>query len=202
MAENKQPGSVEKYFMWIPGFIRHNFVRKLFAMAFTGIVMYYVYPKSKEYTEDYPIYQIRVNLEPADGYLLTSYKPKYVNAVFKGDKSKLNSLNATDLYFTAVIGEKEYKEKKVTLTKDNLKFQNFQQGNIQLSKIEPEMIELKANKNVEQNLTITAVYDESKLPKGYCVQSVSFPNDNNQVSVRGNEELLKNKTEVKTKPIP
>ena len=185
---------------WIPKFIRLDFWRKVSAFFFALIVMYYVYPRSDEQTNNYLIHQVRVRLMPKDGYLLKFNNPDYVNVVFRGSKKVLAELKPEDLVFSVPLGEKEWSEKNAHLKKEHLTFLKVRPANIRMLKVEPDIIELKMDKIKTKEFPVAAVYDEEELPRGYYVQSVSFPGGG-KVQVRGDDSVLKQLKQISTKPI-
>lgn len=185
---------------WIPKFIRHDFWRKVCAFFFALIVMYYVYPRSDEETDNYLIHQVRVRLLPKDGYLLKYSNPDFVNIVFRGSKKMLAEMKPEDLVFFVPVGEQEWTEKKVLLKPEHLTFLKVRPANLRMLKVEPEVIELKMDKIKTKEFPISAVYNEEELPQGYYVQSVSFP-EGGKVPVRGDDSVLKQLKMINTKPI-
>ncbi len=176
---------------WIPHIIRHDFLRKFFAMLFAGLICAFVYyeKKNSEVVERYVLHNVQPMLMLKEGFVLRSSDPVSLTLTLSGPKNILNKLKPEDFDIKKVIGEQEYRDQKVRFSIDDIRY-NVKE--IAIQKLYKEEVPLALDKIVTAALPVqTTQYNELRLPEGYYVKGVTVQNGST-VNVTGSEYLIRN----------
>ena len=198
----------KKKFRWIPHIIRHDFWRKFFALIFAMLVTATVYSdKRKHEDEVFVINNVQPTLSLESGYVWKTRNLQQVSLTVRGPRTKLFDLKPEDFSLDYIIGEEEYHSRNkngrqfITLQAKDVRCRHPKGALLQVLEISPAEYTFTIDKIVTESLPVKAEYMEDDLPKGYQVESVTFP-DAKVVSVTGPESLLEDDMTINTVPIP
>ena len=198
----------KKKFRWIPHIIRHDFLRKFFALIFALLVTATVYSdKRKHEDEVFMIHNVQPTLSLESGYVWRARNLQQVSLTVRGPRAKLFDLKPEDFSLDYMIGEDEYRSRNkngrqfITLQAKDVRCRHPKGALLQVLEISPAEYTFTIDKIITKSLPVKAEYRESDLPKGYQVEDVVFP-DTSVVSVTGSESLLAEDMIINTEPIP
>lgn len=185
----------EKKSKWnfIPGFIRHDFLRKLIALFFAVLIWQRV---NSEIAEPDTLRDIPVHISlPAD-LEQTSDNPVKVNLKVKGSRRLLNKLKVKDINIDVRIDEKANGQKDIKYRIDPKEI--TVPSGITVLEVEPSVIkipvDIKVSKTVPVELSIS----------GYLLDGYSYKKNSiipSSVSISGPKNLVDDIKEIKAEPI-
>ena len=184
-------------FVWIPGFLRQDFMRKAIALFFAGL--FYFTVTSRLGVEE-QIANIPVDIDlPTTLVNMDQQTPK-VSLIIKGSKGILKQINRASFKIKASVKLSDYIPGEfytLRLRDDNI---STPLG-VKIIRIEPRDLSLYLDRKVSKKVKVIATFtNKDALPQGYAVDTVSF--QPSEVQVAGPEGSLEKIHFVKSVPIP
>ena len=191
----------KKFIHKVPGFLRHDFLRKLSAVLITFIVILAVKGQIKPATSEItiePNIKLPVNME----YL--SEPVKEVEIKVEGNESAIDQLSAANFDLTInVTGDKE--EQVIELSPKMVKLNGLWDllGNVKIRSIEPRQLSVRLVKSISKKVRVDVVYNENTLADGYYLKNntLSLPLAQRDVTVEGPKNLVDNINRIATEEV-
>lgn len=169
----------KKKFHWIPHIIRHDFMRKFFALIFAMLVTATVYSdKRKHEDEVFVIHNVQPTLSLERGYVWKTRNLQQVSLTVRGPRAKLFDLKPEDFTLDYMIGEQEYQNHNkngkqfVTLKATDVRCRHPKGALLQVLEINPSEYTFEIDKIGSETLELEAVFDTAGAR--YQVESSKF----------------------------
>jgi YbbR domain-containing protein len=182
---------------WIPGFFKHDILRKAIALFFA--ILFYFTVISRLGVEE-QISNVPVNIDlPTTLVNLGQLSPK-VSIIIKGSKGILKQINRTSFKIKSKVKLSDYIPGEVYTLRLNNNNISTPLG-VKIVRIEPRDLLLNLDRKVSKKVKVIATFaNKNALPQGYAVDRVSF--QPSEVLVAGPESILEKIYSVKSAPIP
>lgn len=202
----------KKYWHKMPGIIRRDFTRKVFALLLTGIICLALREKHSN-TEDSQTFtdipvelSASVTLPNGNGQkvlLRKDPKPILVTIKLNGPRWLLQKYSSSDFSIQPPeIDSKKFTEGmpyKLHLTPDNVQKPFFLSAKVE--SVHPDNIEINFDVQKTKTVKIDPVFDSKKpLPEGYAIQKITLTPS--EIRVTGPAAILENLETLQTRPIP
>jgi len=184
-------------FAWIPGFFRHDILRKIIALFFA--ILFYFTVTSRLGVEE-QIANVPVDIDlPTTLVNIGQLTPK-VLLIIKGSKGILKQINRSSFKIHSSVKLSDYIPGEVytlRLRDDNI---STPLG-VKIVRIEPRDLQLYLDRKISKKVKVVATFaNKDALPQGYAVDIVSF--QPSEVLVTGPESSLEKIHIIKSAPIP
>ena len=184
-------------FSWIPGFFRHDALRKAIALFFA--VLFY-FTVTSRLGDEQQISNIPVEIDLPSSLVSVGKSTPKVNLIIKGSKGALKRVSRGDFKVRARVKLTDYKPNEIyslTLNSSNIS----SPFGIKVLRIEPRELPLYLDKKISKKVRVGAVLaNEKSLPKGYAVEQVVF--QPSEVIITGPESIVSQTYSIKSNPIP
>ena len=194
-------------FKWVPHLIRHDFLRKFFALLFAILVTATVYSeKRKSEVDSFLLNNVQPFLIADDGYVWRKDNVSTVTLRLRGPRNKMIDLKAEDFELKRTVGETEYKSNKngkqfIRFSPADVRCHHPNAALIEVVEVQPNDYPLNISKIITKQLEISGeCYDLRELPADYEVERVEFP-ETGRIRVTGPEHILKNIRQLTLEPI-
>ncbi|OGV55745.1 MAG: hypothetical protein A2X45_15810 [Lentisphaerae bacterium GWF2_50_93] len=181
---------------WIPGIIRHDYLRKLIALCFALLVWWKV---SMQIGIEEIVRNVPVNVIAGENTVNLDDSVKYVDITVRGRSQKrLNLLSPTDFKIELHVGDNAYMPGK-PLTFNILKSASVSKPfGINVAKFSPEMLVLRFDRKITRDMPVNARFT-GMTSEDYACGEVKLTPD--RVRVSGPESILSSFARVHTEPI-
>lgn len=203
----------KKKFRWVPGFIRHDFWRKFFALLFAALVTAAIYSnKRKSMETDVNFNNVKPDFFLEEGYEWVRQNPQMITLLLQGPRDVLSDLKPEDFEIRKSIAEKEYTEKHVKLDVKDVVCHHPKAGLIRVADITPREYTLHVQKIVTKTVDVkigTPMEKDNKrllidftgkLPDGYYFDGAELLEEP-KVRVTGPEDLVNTLQHIVIKPV-
>ncbi|GEM_PF-4993998 len=190
----------------LPGFIRNDASRKLFALLLACLLTVFAYtnrPK-QEYENNYVTVPLSCTIDAHETDLfLDSMNIPDLNFTVKTPK-KLKKYEMESFYYPYVLTRGDYENGgKIAIKPELLKSKMLKDGTFQVENASPEQVVLDLDIRVKQDaVPVKLMYETSELVDGYVLAEEPALMPNQSVSVSGPKKLVDNLEEIRTKLIP
>lgn len=180
----------------IPGFIRHDFLRKLIALIFAILVWQRVY---SEIAVDYTLFDIPVNISLPAQLERTDDQPLKVNLTVKASRRIINNPTLkADIKIDVKLTEDDIKGNPLTIShKINPKDISMPTG-ITLLQISPENINISVDRKISKTVPVEVTISGYLLDIYTYKQTSIIPRT---VVITGPKSIIEQMKVVKTEPI-
>jgi YbbR domain-containing protein len=185
MSENKK-----KRRNLIPGFIAHDFWRKLIALFFAILVWGRV---AARLDDNQNIRAIPVVIS-MPGYVLLDDAPPKVSVILRGSKQRLNKISLNDIQIKVLLKNPKVDENKILITKKDI---SIPKG-VSIEAIEPDYVEVHLDEKVTKKLPVE-LKSTGLLMEGYALNPIHLIPQ--EVTVSGPKRIVGKMMDIPTKPI-
>lgn len=186
-----------KFIHLIPGFIRHDFPRKLIALFFAVLVYYIV---SYKIGKSVKVQGVPVNIAvPAELVNMDSTVPK-VTVTLRGSERRLSRISPADIKIKVKVDESKFMPELPYNLRINPEDVKTPLGTRVVSIVPSEMLLLLENK-ISKPVEIKAKFNSVRnLPKDYAVGKVKL--NPSSAMVTGPKSIVEKIQVISTSPIP
>lgn len=184
-------------FSWIPGFFKHDILRKSIALFF-AILFYFIVISRLGVEEQIGNIPVDIDL-PTTLVNIGEQTPK-VSIIIKGSKGILKQTNRASFKIRASVKLSDYISGEVYTLRLNTTNISVPLG-VKIVRIEPRDLLLNLDRKASKKVKVIPTFaNKDALPQGYAVDRVSF--QPSEVLVAGPESILEKIYSVKSAPIP
>ena len=186
----------KKKFRFIPGFIRHDFLRKLIALFFAVLIWQRV---DSEIAEPDTLRDIPVQISLPANLERTNETPIRVSLKVKASRRILNNLSLNDINIKVKLNESSVHKNSLAISYriDPKKDISLPSG-ITVLQVTPETIEISVDRKVSKTVPVELICS-GVLLDGYSFrESAVIPK---QVIITGPQSIIDPMKEIKTQPI-
>ena len=182
---------------WIPGFFKHDILRKAIALFFA--ILFYFIVISRLGVEE-QISNIPVDIDLPTTLVYVGEQIPKVSIIVKGSKGILKQTSRSSFKIRASVKLSDYISGEIYTLRLNTTNISAPLG-VKIVRIEPRDLLLNLDRKVSKKVKVTPTFaNKDALPQGYAVDYVSF--QPSEVLVAGPESILKKILSVKSAPIP
>lgn len=192
MSKDKKKNKLK----FIPGFIRHDFLRKLIALIFAILVWQRV---DSEIAEPDTIRDVPVNISLPANLERTSDKPINVKLEVKASRRILNNLSLKDININIKLDEPAFKKNPMVISHriDPVSDISLPSG-ITVKQVDPEIISISVDRKVSKTVPIKLDYS-GYLLDGYSYRLMGLIPSS--VIITGPQSIIRSMKDIKTQPI-
>lgn len=181
---------------WIPGIIRHDYLRKLIAVCFALLVWWKI---SMQIGVEEIIRNVPVNVVTTEQTINLDEAVKYVDIAVRGRSQKrLNMLSPSDFKIQLDVGDNAYAPTKPVSFKLIRAASISKPFGINITKTNPEILVLRFDKMASKELPIIARFT-GMTSEDYACGEVKLVPDKALIS--GPESVMNSITRLQTEPI-
>lgn len=191
------PEKQKKRKSFIPGFIRHDFLRKLIALLFAILVWQRV---DTQISEPDTLRDIPVNVSLPDNLERENETPIKVNLKVRASRRVLNNLSPyDDVHINVKLKEPAVQKKPLIISYriDPAKDISLPSG-ITVLQVTPELISVNVDRKISKSVPVELTYS-GVLPDGYSYRVVQLIPDS--IVITGPQNLIKPMKKIKTEPV-
>ncbi len=197
MSYREHDGEDKNRFNWIPGIIRHDFVRKFIALFFACLVYFTVSIKVGEVTN---IQGVAVRISLPQGLVDKDTEVKKVRVTLRGSKRALSSVTASDIKIKLDVAMDKFVPSMPYTIKINANDIRTPIGT-RVAGITPSFLTLNLEEEESKEVPIQAKFDSlRKLPSDLKVDKVKLTPS--VATLTGPKSLIEEIDKVSTVPIP
>jgi len=191
---------------WVPGFIRKDFQRKLFAVIIALLVTLLV-NNNLDQVKSQDVAEVPVKFElPQTLRFQSSVPPEFTTVVtVQGKRSMVDRLTGSDFEIVKKVSEGSLHNGIVKILPSDvtLKKHIFFGAAPVVKAISPSSFRLELDQYiVKDDIPININYDRKELPQGYVLERVDTPEDQRFVSVRGPSRIVSGLKKIETERVP
>lgn len=196
----------ESRFARVPGFIRNDFRRKLFAVIIALLVTLLV-NDILDQVKTVEIANVTVKFElPQDVRYQSSVPPEFTATVtVQGKRSALDRLTESDFEIVKKVPAASLHDGSVKVLPADvtLKKHIFFGPKPTIKGVSPGSFRLELDQYIVKNdIPININYDRKELPQGYVLERVDTPEDQQRVTVRGPSRIVSGLKKIETERVP
>ena len=190
----------------VPGFIRNDFRRKLFAVIIALLVTLLV-NNNLDQVKTVEIANVTVKFElPQDVRFQSSVPPEFTATVtVQGKRSALDQLTESDFEIVKKVPATSLHDGSVKVLPSDvtLKKHIFFGPRPVIKGVSPGSFRLELDQYiVKSDIPININYDRKELPQGYVLTQVDTPEDQRFVTVRGPSRIVSGLKKIETERVP
>ncbi|MBR2425940.1 MAG: YbbR-like domain-containing protein [Lentisphaeria bacterium] len=187
----------------IPTLIRNNFSRKIIAALIAIVVLIAV--KNQDQPQESIIRNVKVRFElPQNVRFQTHGEPEvFVRLTVKGKSSVLNRLAPDRFSLPVKITAADVRNGRVSLNPEDVIFnKSIFYDDIEIINVQPAVYNLKLDTIVERKIPVHITHSKKDLPSGYMLEEIRVPGDQEYVTVKGPERIVRNISKIDTDTVP
>lgn len=182
---------------WIPGFFKHDILRKAIALFF-AILFYFTVISRLGVEEQVSNVPVDIDL-PTTLVNIGQITPR-VSIIIKGSKGILKQINRTSFKIKSKVKLSNYIPGEAYTLRLGANNISTPLG-VKIVRIEPRDLQLYLDRKISKKVRVVATFaNKNALPQGYAVDKVSFKPS--EVLITGPESILEKIYIIKTTPIP
>lgn len=187
----------------IPSLIRNDYSRKIIAILIAIVVLIAV--KNQGQPQESIIRNVRVRFElPQNVRFQSQTEPEaFVRVTVKGKSSILNKLNPDRFSLPVKVTADDVRKGRINLNPEDVVFdRTFFYEDIEIVNVQPAIYDLKLDTIVERKIPIHITYSKKDLPAGFMLEEIRIPGDQEYVTVKGPERIVRNISKIDTVTVP